>query len=1341
MKSWQRWLIGLFTVLVILLLLSVFALPRLIQGMGARAAGEALGREVKIGAVSVQPWRLGLVVDDVQIAGLPGQSQPLFTLGKLDLALSARSLWYFSPVVQEISVTHPVLHVSRTGPGAYDVDDLITKFSGPSTAKPSSEPLALAIYNISVTDGELVLDDQPVGCVHVLKQLHVGLPFVSTRHADIAVKVQPAVSGVLNGVSFGSEGAALPFSEQREAQLSFKLNALDLTPYIAYLPKSLPLQLVSGWVDADLSLNFRQPPKQAPKVDIRGQLGLREFVLQKPTGEPWLKWQKLDIALDDVQPVQRKIALGEVNWQGLQLALNRDANGVVWLPVPPAAGGSGVSKAGRGASAVAKPAPSAAAGASMPWGFSVTKFTLSDSGMSWADAAVPGASRLQVKDLRIALSGMQWPLEKPAALKFSMQIQPLVVEAAGARGRGKAGGADASAIAESAAIKGEGSVSPDDLKLGMQWSQLALQWFEPYWSAQLPVKLRALAAGQVSVAVPQPLAAEPLSRLTVQMSDFELSTLALSDPHASPADTILRLAALRLDHLDLNYADRLVNLGTLSVDAPQVSLARAKNSAWNWQALVPSPNAADRRRVGRAENSMVAEASTPSAVDRRAHKTPASSRSVLRLSGPDESLAPGSNAAQVATSVQPVKPASGKSAEWQVALQALQVDRGLVRFQDAAAPAGVASLVADQLKLRLGPLAWPKTVGASRAQLSFSLGGASLARQAPVNGGRASSNASVKATPKLAQASARPAGDFRWDGRLSLAPLAASGKLRAERLPIQLLDAYMDPGLNLQLQRADLGWRGDFNVRQVAKDWRASVSGDLLLADLSAHQGRVAAGSGESSPDLLSWQALNLDGVQFEMKPGAPPELAIKVLRLNDFFASLLINENGRFNLRDVKASAPASSGGQPAAASSPALASANGPATASVATSAASAQGLPVQISLGQAVVRKGRVDFADHFVRPNYSAQLTELEGSLGAVRSGNPEMAPLQLRGRVAGTGLLEIDGALNPLGAPLTLDIKASATDIELAPMSPYSEKYAGYAIERGKFSSKVAYKIEANGALQANNQLILNQLTFGDAVNSPDATKLPVRLAVSLLKDSDGVIDVELPISGSLNDPQFSVGGVIGKLILNLIGKALTSPFSLLAGKGGVDHSQIEFLPGSAIPKSPEVLDKIARMLIDRPTLNLTIVGEVDLARERLAMQEAQLDAAMLAQRRLELQRRQTAGADAQAAGFLVLSDADRARLLKLVYEATKLPNKPRNVLGFAKDISGDEMRALLLPSYPANAETARTLSVARGVAVRDALIAKGLPNQRIFVAAPKLHTSDDGDALWKPMAELKLAID
>jgi hypothetical protein len=264
----------------------------------------------------------------------------------------------------------------------------------------------------------------------------------------------------------------------------------------------------------------------------------------------------------------------------------------------------------------------------------------------------------------------------------------------------------------------------------------------------------------------------------------------------------------------------------------------------------------------------------------------------------------------------------------------------------------------------------------------------------------------------------------------------------------------------------------------------------------------------------------------------------------------------------------------------------------------------------------------------------------------------------------------------------------------------------------------------------------------------------VRLAVSLLTDRNGVIDINLPISGSVNDPQFSVWGLVFQVIGNLLSKALTAPFSMFTGGEAADLSTVPFVPGSVAlaPEAGATLDQVAKALTERPALHMTVTGASDPAAERADIQRADLEARVQAERRRELLRGgaslpaprspNAASAAAPAAALAdvaPLSAAERDRLVRQVYSATKLPDKPRNLIGLAKDIPVPEMEALLMAAVPVTEDTARQLALQRGLAVRDALIDRGLPAERLFLAAPKLHSGAEGDAAWAPQVQLSLA--
>lgn len=577
------------------------------------------------------------------------------------------------------------------------------------------------------------------------------------------------------------------------------------------------------------------------------------------------------------------------------------------------------------------------------------------------------------------------------------------------------------------------------------------------------------------------------------------------------------------------------------------------------------------------------------------------------------------------------------------------------------------------------------------------------------------------------------AGKIDYQGTLALQPLATQGKLDATRVPLHGLDGYLAQQLAIELLRADVGFRGQVAFAQTDKGPSLKLAGDAAIEDLKANSTAASTPMTEAQvgEELLAWKSLNLRGLNVATAPGTAPKVQVGETSLQDFFARITINEAGRINLRDIVKGEPQTPPvtAATAAASAPAPAASAASATQPVHTAARDP--LAPVVQFGPMSLVNGKVLFSDFFIKPNYSADLTELTGKLGAFSSeapgSEPQLAALELLGRAEGSASLEVSGQLNPLAQPLALDIAGKVRDMDLPPLSPYSVKYAGHGIERGKLSVDVTYKVLPNGQLTASNRIVLNQLTFGEPVaGAPNS--LPVRLAAALLADRRGVIDLDLPISGSLNDPQFRIGPVIGKIILNLIGKALTSPFSLLASAfgGGEEMSSVAFAPGSATlsPEAQQNLGKVAKALVDHPALKLTVTGTANLEAEREGLQRERLQQLVRAEKRR-----------AQPDSTEPVTADEYPALLKAAYGRASIP-KPRNLVGIAKDLTVPEMEALLMANQPATEAMAAELAAQRGHAVQSYLAAQKLPAERLFLAAPKTGSQVPKGA---PQAELSLA--
>ena len=382
--------------------------------------------------------------------------------------------------------------------------------------------------------------------------------------------------------------------------------------------------------------------------------------------------------------------------------------------------------------------------------------------------------------------------------------------------------------------------------------------------------------------------------------------------------------------------------------------------------------------------------------------------------------------------------------------------------------------------------------------------------------------------------------------------------------------------------------------------------------------------------------------------------------------------------------------------------------------------------------------LNYTDLWIKPSFSVGIQTLNGAVTGLSSDPKSRAKVELNGKVERYSPAHIGGEANVLSAALYTDITMSLKDIDLTIVNPYSGHFIGYKIDKGKLSVDVTYKIEAR-KLDAKQHFVVDQLELGDRVESPDAIHAPVKLAVALLKDRHGVIDIDLPMNGSIDDPQFRIGPIIWKAFVNLIVKAATAPFALLGHLfGGGEHMNVvEFAAGSAeLDKaSQEQLAGVAKALKERPQLKLDVpivyVKNIDAPK----MAGARLQAELLTREGGTREGRK----HPQTAGEAALADPQKHyRLLVEQYRATlgkeaPLPESAQAVENAKRkeappyDQAISDLDAALIAKIVVPEDHLVALGKDRARAIQDALLSDGqIEPGRVFAvaAAPKDETGD-----------------
>ncbi len=550
-------------------------------------------------------------------------------------------------------------------------------------------------------------------------------------------------------------------------------------------------------------------------------------------------------------------------------------------------------------------------------------------------------------------------------------------------------------------------------------------------------------------------------------------------------------------------------------------------------------------------------------------------------------------------------------------------------------------------------------------------------------------------------------GKILANGEVNLNPVSAKLAVQTKDIDLRVAQSYISPFIRLELRSGMLGSDLAVNLKST-EPLALSITGRAQVDQLHTLDTL-------KTRDFLKWQQVVVEGLDYRHGDS----LSINRINLKQPYVRFMINDDRTTNIDDLLIPQPADSGAKKAAAKP------------------AASQEKPLGIHIGGIAINDGSANFADFSLTPNFATAIQQLNGQIGTIDSRQAKPATVDVKGKVDRYAPVTIKGSVNPFDPMAALDIATSFKRVELTTLTPYSGKFAGYRIRKGRLNLDLHYLI-TKGQLKAQNKVVVEQLQLGEKVDSPDAVSLPLKLAVALLKDVDGKISIELPVTGDLNNPQFSVMPIVWQTLRNLIVKAAAAPFKLIgglvSGGGSQDLGTVSFAPGSSELGSDAqaALTTLAKALKERPALRLEIEGT----------SAASSDGPLIAEQRLEreyqytyykmLQRR---GDKVPAqASLLQVPEDEKAPLLEGIYRTRLKTQPPAEWEQLSRRERTEKLHEGVIKFWSESDVLLRQLGQDRASSIKDYLVDKGqLADDRVYFIDANLGEAESDGRVITPL--------
>lgn len=1188
----KKILTGFIIFFVVFTLVGFFVLPPILKSILIKQLSQNLHREVTINQIKVNPYTLSITARGLLVKNR-GSSETFVSCEEIYLNFQSFSALRLAVIFSEIRLKQPFIKITLNQDMSYNFSDLLEKKESIPAEKGKPKPLRFSLNNIRIENGSIDFLDGPKQTKHTVRELTIGIPFLSNIPSNVERYVQPYFSAKINGTPYTLQGKTKPFADSLETSLDININNLDIPYYLAYVPVKMNFKIISAYLDTQTKISFIETKDKKSTLTVTGNVSLKKIAVDDGQKKPLLRLPLFDISIAPSEPLSKIIHLAKISIQSPELEIRRDEKGTLnVLSLLPE-------------KKETKPAPKKE-GDSAPLSLNIDEVQLTGGKISFSDLSRSKPFKTILDPIELKVDHFSNGKDKKSAYTLSLKTE----------------------AKEDIKLEGEFSMEPLLAEGALELKSVPLKKYAPYYRDNV---LFDIEDGRLDLSTRYKYAKgekEP----EVLLSGISLSLNALRLKKAEENEDFLKIPNFSIKETELDLTKKELKIGGFSTQKGNLLIKRLKNGDMNVLKLVAPPSV------------------------------------------PKETIT--EERSQEDKSKPPEKP-------WLVSLRNMSVDNYTIRVEDQT-PSEPVTITARNLKLRGDNISTAKN-----------------------NKGRL--NLSLLLNEK---------GSISITGTIGIDPMIADLKTELKGIEIAPLQPYFTDKVKITVTGGAISTAGNLSFTSTEKkEIKANFKGEASLTNFS------------SNDKINGEELLKLESLSFsDLNVGYTPlSIDIKGVSLTNFYARVLVNSGGKINLQEIMKTEETKAGAPPTS-----------PSQQEKTISSPKEKETSKNIKIGEITLQGGKIDVSDKSLKPEFSMSLTEMGGRVSGLSAEENTTADVDIRAKLNDYAPLEITGKINPLREDLFVDIKARIKDFDLSPATPYSGKFAGYTIEKGKLSFDLKYLI-VKRKLDSQNNIFIDQFTFGDKVESPQATKLPVKLAIALLKDRKGEIKLDLPVTGSLDDPKFSVWGVILKILINLISKAATSPFSLLGAVfgGGEELSYVEFDYGSTIILEANVkkLDTIVKALHDRPSLKMDIEGHVDMEKDKDGLIRYLFDKKIKVQKLNEMVKK---GQPAVPVDDIKIEPKEYEKYLKMAYKEEKFP-KPKNVIGMAKDLPAPEMEKLMVTHIEVKESDLRTLASQRSMKVKDAILKSGqVEPERVFILEPKSLAPEKKEKVKDSRVDFKL---